>query len=767
MQPKDTLDNLHPVVTNRSLETTSVEEIKTHRFQSWKEVLFLAYSSLGAVYGDIGTSPLYVLNSIKYSSDTPTQDDIYGAISVIFYLFIFIVIIKYSMIVLTFGSNNGEGGQVAIYARIARHLRFGPKGVIIPGTPEYPDLAVLRRSDTEKTYDTAKSTKEPWRQKPLVLKVVSLVTMYGCFLGCSLVISDGLLTPTTSVLSAVSGIQVAKPDFSHVLAVSEAVIVFLFVIQLFGSHRISQLFAPIILLWLVGLTVCGIINITTHPAILKALSPYYAIMLLKKSGIDALGGAMLAITGTEAMFLDLGHFGRRPTQIGISCVLFSLIIAYLGQGAYLVHHPEAISNAFYLSIPGGQGTWQYWLMFVLATLSTVIASQALILGVFSILSQLINLDCFPRLRVKHVSAKHSGRVYVPVANILLLIGVCATTAGFGSSDRVTAAYGLGISLDFVVTSSLMILCMLYVWNFHPLVVTLFCLIFVPLEMCLVIANLKKVPHGAWFPLLMCAVSLSFLVLWRYCRERTVHEQLKARKRLEDLFPDFKEKEPATVDLGRSTHATSALEQIEPMSRVDKFLRVKTRFGTVDKQTVPTVAMIYSDTPIRDLVSPNSVPEVYYRVLHEFGTVPSVVIFCVLRVLPMPYVPSDERVVTTPTKIPNHYKCVVRFGFMEEIKLTAELRSEMLAAVETGPKKPLTKPVLHIFESNNIRARHYLGEEHSTKNPLKLVARKARQFTIHNVYRPLDLMFCQRDQVLALGPAESEDQKLFLGGNLLI
>lgn len=772
----DITDN--PVSYDEESHITYKDEPVHGRKQSWKEVLILAYSSLGAIYGDIGTSPLYVLGSVKYPNDTPTKNDIYGSISLIFWLFIILVLAKYTLIVLTFGPNEGEGGQVAIYAKIARCLKIGPKGVTIPGSPEKSDLELLIRTETTSSFMSNRTGNQSWKKHPAVLNFVSIFTMCGCFLGCSLVFSDGLLTPTTSVLSAIAGIQVAKPDFDNVLAVSEVVIIVLFLIQQFGSHKISHAFAPIILVWLIGLVVCGIINITKHPAIFKALSPYYAISLLKDVGIDCLGGAMLAITGTEAMFADLGHFGKLPTQIGITFVFVCLIITYLGQGAYLVVHPEGLANVFYLSIPGGINSGFYWVMFVLATLATVIASQALILGVFSILAQLINLDCFPKLKVKHVSADYVGKVYVPAANFLLLIGVCATTAGFKNSNNVTAAYGLGISLDFVVTSLLMVLCMAYVYEFPWYVMVLFCAIFVPLEMCLVIANIKKVPHGAWFPLMMCGIFFLVLVFWRYCRDKAVGEQLAGRVRLTDLFPDLKTRPIAkVVKLGTATDDDDGIAlddnaNTETLPLVtNAYKKVSSRFGAVDIKTHPGVAIIYSDTPQQDVASPNTVPGVYGRILREFASIPSIVIFCTVRVLSLPMIDESERILVSSTKIPGHFKCVLRFGFMEEVVIDDKLGQLILnqfLEVEHLKRSSGEVPILHVFENNKIKAREFADEEHSTKNPFVYLGRCVRLFLINQVFSPINAIF-QYNDLYVLVPSEEleKTEKIFIGGVMRI
>lgn len=765
-----------------------VADVPVPRKHSTREIWMLAYSSLGAIYGDIATSPLYVLDSIKYPNGQPTQEEVYGAISIIFYLFLFIVLLKYSLIVLTFGPNEGEGGQVAIYAKIARCLKFGPKGVIIPGTPEKSDYELLKRTDTTASFMSAKTASTAWKKDPRVLKFFSVFTLFCCFLGCSLVISDGLLTPTTSVLSAIAGIQVAKPSFSNVLAVSEVVLVVLFVIQQFGSHKISHVFAPIVLVWLICLVICGVINITHHPSIFKSLSPYYAIQLLKKVGIDALGGAMLAITGCEAMFADLGHFGKAPCQIGITFVFACLMITYLGQGAYLVNHPNEIASVFYVSIPGGVTGWFYWVMFVLATLSTIIASQALILGVFSILSQLINLDCFPKLHVVHVSASFVGKVYIPAANFLLLIGVAGATAGFKTSNNVTSAYGLGISLDFLVTSTLIVICMIYVYEFKWWIPLIFCLIFVPLEFCLVIANMKKVPHGGWFPLVMCFIFFSFFAFWRYCRDKTVSMQLNSRVRLHDVFPRYKRRpSEQVVDLRQKESNENEEDDLESVDLEDLgtpetpqreittddthealFRNVTSRYGEVKLAVNPGIAVIYSDTPHQDLASPNTVPAVYSKVISNFASVPSVVIFTTIRVLSIPTIDPSEKILVGATKIPGHYKCVLRFGFMEEVVVDEELGTRIVSQFVDLRKIQERTSILHIFETNKIRSHQYLEEEYATRNPFKIVLRYVRIFLINQVFSPLNSIFLYNDLYVRIANEDDEGKdKLFLGSVMRI
>lgn len=775
-----TANSESPVRPCSDEEPPAVETIEPES-QSWRNTLLLAFTSLGGIYGDLATSPLYTLNSIKYANSPPSQDDIYGAISLIFYVFTIIVILKYVLIVMFVGPNNGEGGQVAIYAKIARALKIGPKGITIPGSTETSDLELLSRQDTSKSFLSSSRSSTSFKNKPFLVKIIAKFILVCCFLGCSLIISDGLLTPTTSVLSAVAGIQIAKPAFNDVLVVSEVVLVCLFVFQQFGSHKISFVFAPIIFLWLIGLFICGIFNIVHYqPLIFKALSPYYAIALLRKVGVDAFGGAMLSITGTEAMFADIGHFGRLPIQLSLACFVYPiLIISYLGQGAYLIHHPDAVVNPFFFSIPGGTQGGIFWIIFILATLSTVIASQALILGVFSIISQLIKLDCFPKFKILNVSKHCRGKVYIPCVNWLLMIGVCCTTAGFKNSNNVTAAYGLGIACDLIVTSTLIIICMIYVYNWNILIPISFMLIFMPLEAVLVYANIKKFVHGAWFPILMASIFFTFFSFWRWARSKAVEHEFNTRVEIGDLFPTLKRvPEQRTVDLNSKSNITDDQyendEVIEYGIELPKvlnsgLLKVNSQFGKISLQRHDGVAIMYCESSVHVLRSPNTVPRIYRKLVSSFASIPSIFIFCSIRVLSIPTVPDSERVLIGSMRIPGHYRCIVRFGFMEEIVINSDLNKAILNSIpdaQTEVRTPTdTKlksnnmPTLHIFEKNSIRSHLYL----QTKNPFTWMMRYVRKLLIDQVYSPLSSISGYDDKLVGKIDEESEvESNLFIG-----
>lgn len=709
--------------------------------QSWREIFMLSFSSLGAIYGDLGTSPLYTMNSIKYSQSPPNKDDVYGAVSIIFYVFTIIVIFKYVCIVLVFGPNNGEGGQVAIYAKIARFLKIGPKGVIIPGkkveTGELDDvdLKILARQDTSMSTDTIHSRIEQIKQHPVMIKLLKNFILGACFFGCSLVMSDGLLTPTTSVLSAIGGIQIAVPSFNSVLAVSEVILIVLFLIQRFGSTKISFTFAPIVCIWMFGLIICGIYNIVAHhPGIFAALSPYYAIKILRNGGIDVFGGAMLAITGTEAMFADIGHFGKLPIQLTLSFFVYpALVLCYLGQGAYLVKHPDAVVNPFFISLPGGTGSPVYWIMFVLSTLTSIIASQALILSVFSITSQLINLDCFPKLRVVHVSHQYAGKVYIPTVNWMLMIGVVCTAAGFQNSNNVTAAYGLGISLDLIVTSCLIIICLFYVYNTNVIWPLAFALIFIPLEACLVIANLKKVPHGAWFPLMMAVLFGTFLATWRWARSKRVEHELRQQVKIGDLYPFFQTKS-VTVDLGCDLDlGTRGRQRVTVIPQPAKN-QVETKFGTQVLQKHPGVGFMYVDSLLTN--SPNTLPQLYAKIVQNFASIPNNLVFVGVRVLSIPYVVDHQRFVLAPMKLPGHFKCIIRYGFMEEIQMSEELIKSIVGLLPIPEAIVDELPVVHFFENDIIQCREFERDDKWIINVVMRLKHTVRKLVVNYFFNPL-------------------------------
>lgn len=642
------------------------------------DVAFLGFTSLGAIYGDIGTSPLYVLNTV-FPGDTVSSKDVLGGVSCIFWLFTLVVIIKYCLLVLSLGPNNGEGGQVAIYCKLSRVLKTGPTGVKLPGMKEYDDFQLLTRSET---MDSSVSGNSSVRERPSLLsnrkfrKVFSFVTMCACFLGCSLVMADGLLTPTTSVLSAVDGIAVAVPSFSgKVMPVAVCILLALFFIQPFGSQFISMAFSPIITVWFITLFVIGIINIVPHPDVFRALNPKFAIDFLKEQGdVNVLGSVMLSITGCEAMFADVGHFSPLSVQLTLSCFVYPcLMITYLGQASYLLDHPDGISNVFFNSVPGPLSGGFYWYVFVLSTLATVIASQALILGCFSILNQMIQIECFPRVNVIHRSAKHVGQIFIPTINFLLMIAVICTCIGFKNSSRVTAAYGLGVSMDLFITSFLLSATMIINFKVHFAFALLFFLPFGALEMCLIIANMKKVPHGAWFTLMVTGTVFSFISLWRWGVSSKHSKERKRRVRLKDILYKGDDLNVPFIPGDKGL--------LEGNSHFDSLLVRPQEGAPFELSRHPDVTFLYTD-PSLLLNSPTTVPEVFKELVTNFPSLPSLFIFVGIKVATVPHVDDDERILLQPMRDVNGlYRCIVRYGFMDKVKINETIVEAIIGRIE--------------------------------------------------------------------------------------
>lgn len=443
-------------------------------------ILLGCFASLGSIYGDISTSPLYTFNNLF---DNPSQLEVIGAMSILFWLFTLMVMVKYVLVVISYGSYRDGGGQIAIYSKIVNHL------------------------ENKSVYDVNDS--DEW---------IRTISKTVCFIGCSLVISDGLLTPTTSILNATSGISLPFPTFDHQLALSVFILFCVFSIQRFGADKLSFLFAPVILLWLVNLGIIGAINIAKCPVILKAVNPWYGYLYLKNHGLGGVSAFTLAITGTEAIFLDLGYIEMFPVQLTVCGLVYPcLMMNYFGQCSYVILNPVSTPNTdssfvgvFYSSIPGGANSSYYWIVFILATLSTIIASQALILGVFTVIHQLVELEFLPRLDIIHLSSEHKQMVFIPAVNFFLMVGLLVTMLIFQNPQDITMAYGLGISLDFLITSVLTLLVLTLVYK-RLLGLTL--LVFIPIEIVMVIANYQTLYKGGWFVVIISALFTSFLFFY--------------------------------------------------------------------------------------------------------------------------------------------------------------------------------------------------------------------------------------------------------------
>ncbi|KAL5226472.1 hypothetical protein ABZP36_014737 [Zizania latifolia] len=402
----------------------------------WATTLHLAFQSIGVVYGDMGTSPLYVFSS-TFTSGLKDTDDILGVLSLIIYTVALLPLTKYCFIVLR-ANDNGDGGTFALYSLISRYARIS----LIPNQQaEDVMLSHYKLECPSNRVKRAHWIKEKMENSPKFKVMLFLVTI----LATSMVIGDGVLTPCISVLSAVGGIKQSAKSLTQgqIAGIAITILIALFLVQRFGTNKVGYTFAPIILTWFILIAGIGVYNLFKHDTgVLKAFNPKYIVDYFKRNGKHgwiSLGGVILCITGTEAMFADLGHFNVRAIQIGFSVVLLpSVLLAYIGQAAYLRIYPEHVADTFYKSIPGPL----YWPTFVVAVAAAIIASQAMISGAFAIIAQSQILGCFPRVRVNHTSTKFQGQVYIPEINYVLMVLCVAVTAIFQTTDKIGNAYEL-------------------------------------------------------------------------------------------------------------------------------------------------------------------------------------------------------------------------------------------------------------------------------------------------------------------------------------
>ena len=443
----------------------------------------LALGALGVVYGDIGTSPLYAVRECFHGEYgvAPTPAHVLGVLSLMFWSLVVVISIKYLVFVMR-ADNRGEGGILALVA-LAVPREAGPRG-------------------------------SAW-----------VLALLGVF-GAALLYGDGMITPAISVLSAVEGLEVATPGLGRfVVPITVAILVGVFAIQSHGTGRVGALFGPVMVIWFVTLAVLGVRGIAHGPSVLGALAPWHAVSFLaEKGGVGfvVLASVFLVVTGGEALYADMGHFGRRPIRVAwFGLVLPALLLNYFGQGALVLEDPAAAANPFYRLAP----VWSLYPLVALATAATVIASQALISGAFSLTHQAIQLGYCPRLPVSHTSARESGQIYVAPVNWALMIAACALVVGFGSSANLAAAYGMAVTATMLITTALLCVVARRRWGWGWGVLAL-AAAFLPIDLAFLGANLFKLDDGGWFSLLVAAFGFTLMSTWK--RGRAV-----LRERLEE------------------------------------------------------------------------------------------------------------------------------------------------------------------------------------------------------------------------------------------
>ena len=456
----------------------------------------LTLAAVGVVYGDIGTSPLYALKEVFAQGRVPlTPDNVLGILSLVFWTLTVVVSLKYVTLILR-ADNHGEGGLIAMLALASQAVKHRP---------------ALRR-------------------RLLLLGIFGTAIFFG----------DGVITPAISVLSAMEGLEVAAPGLHrYVVPMTLVVLTLLFSAQRFGTAVVGRLFGPITLVWFAVLALLGVVHIVQHPQVLVALSPHWALgFMLTQPGVAfiALGAVVLCVTGAEALYADLGHFGKRPIRLAWFVVVMpALLLNYFGQGAMLLQHPENVRNPFYEMAP----QWALFPLIGLATLATVIASQALITAAFSVTKQAVQLGYIPRLRLMHTSVRETGQIYVPFVNWALYTCVVVAVVMFGSSSALASAYGIAVTIDMTITTVMTFFVIRYAWKLPLWLCVAATGTFFVVDVVFFAANAVKVFEGGWFPLLIGAGVFTLMVTWKAGRglmaERLRDEALELKPFLESIF----------------------------------------------------------------------------------------------------------------------------------------------------------------------------------------------------------------------------------------
>ncbi|CAI9762461.1 unnamed protein product [Fraxinus pennsylvanica] len=574
------------------------------------QTLVLAYQSLGVVYGDLGTSPVNVFSSTRLTK--LTEEDLLGTLSLIIWTLTGLVLIKYVFIVLE-ANDHGEGGTFALYSYICQHIKIRSK-FSIRNTRLESDEAVTYYSRGIPLHTRTRKFLETNHTAQNFLTVLVL-------LGTCMVIGDGALTPATCVLSALQGIQSrsSKITQDHVVWISVVLLIALFAFQRYGTSKVGFSFSPIMLLWFVTNVSIGTYNIIKyHPSIIKAVSPHYVVKFFSrntKTAWDLLGAVFLSITGAEAMFADLGHFNKRAIQLGFSFVVYpSLIITYAGETAYLVKHPEKISDAYYSSLPDPV----YWPMFVISTLAAVVASQSMISASFSIVKQSLALGCFPRVNIIHTSSKHEGQVYSPEINYILLILTVGLVLGFKGGVELANAYGVVVILVMIITTFLTTLVMLVIWKTNILLILGFFLPYMLIESIFMTSSLKKIPQGGWVPFAISAIFLIIMLSWTY---------------------------------GRSKKSAYEAERKMSTRELNEMLSSSNVYRT------PGICFFFTDQI-------NGIPPIIRHYIQNTNSVKEIVVIVTVRTLPIKTVLLQERFNVGKLGLEGVYRCLVQFGYKD-------------------------------------------------------------------------------------------------------
>ena len=562
-----------------------------------RRLALLCLTAIGVVYGDIGTSPLYAIRECFFGPHAVpvSRENILGVLSLIVWTLVIVVTLKYLVYVLR-ADNQGEGGILALMAL---------------------------------------ATRTPRRRQWLLVGL-------GLF-GGALLFGDGMITPAISVLSAIEGLQVAAPQLAaYIIPITIGLLIGLFLIQRHGTAGVGLIFGPIVLVWFLTLAVLGVLSIVREPGVFAALNPLYAFQFFVRNGVAGylvLGAVFLAATGGEALYADLGHFGERPIQIDWFWIVApSLLLNYFGQGALLLREPGAADNPFYRLAPA----WALVPLVILAAMATVIASQAVISGVFSLMRQTIQLDYAPRMEIVHTSPSEMGQIYVPFANWSLMVATICLVLGFRTSSNLAAAYGVAVTATMVITTLLAFFVARHLWRWKLWQAAGVTAGFLVIDLAFFGANIVKVSQGGWFPLVVAAVVFVVFLGWRRGRNRLSARIAKASVPADVILEDFERRNISRV----------------PGTAV--FLTGQTR-GT-------------PSSLLHNLK--------HNKMIHQRN------IFLTLRTEKVPHVREAERATVEELR-PGFYRVIARYGFMEDFDVPKLLRSLADQGLKVDPEGDTT------------------------------------------------------------------------------
>ncbi|CAI0544507.1 unnamed protein product [Linum tenue] len=597
----------------------------------WGLTARLAFQSLGVVYGDIGTSPMYLYAS-TFSDGIKHDDDVLGVLSLILYTLTLIPLVKYGFVVLR-ATHNGEGGTFALYSLICKHARVG-----LQGQPTIEDEE--DEEDEDQKNEVSKDAREMASRLKSKLedsqfaKYALLVASMFC---AAMVIGDGVLTPCISGVYKLINKASWFPSEEEetVVGISIVILIGLFAAQRLGTERVGSCFAPVMCVWFAINGGIGLYNLLKYdPSVVRALDPRYIVRYFSRNGKEAwisLGGVVLATTGSEAMFADVGHFSVRAVQLSMCVVVYpALVLAYLGQVAFLTKNPHLVADAFFKSIPGTL----YWPVFVVAILASVIASQALISGTFSIVQQSHSMGCFPPVTIVHTSSKSPGQIYVPEVNWLLMVACVAVTVGFQTTAGICNAYGMAVVMVMVITTSFLVLIMVMIWKVNLLLVVSFVATIGTTELAYLTSVLYKFPQGGYLPLTFAGVLMLIMYTWSDVQRRRHHYELHHR-----ISPD-----EDSIGAGATTH--------QSLSRL------------------PGIAVFHSDGDPAPL---HGIPPVFKHYVANIPALHSVVVLVSIRTVHVARVRVEERMTFSRVGPPEMrmYRCVARYGYEDGRRRSGE------------------------------------------------------------------------------------------------